>query len=218
MIYIGMGDGGAGGDPQGHGPNTATHLGALLRIDITSGDPYRIPPDNPFVGGGGRPEIWATGLRNPWRFSFDRETDMLYIADVGQNRREEVNAQPATQGGLNYGWKVMEGTACFQPSSGCRQEGLVQPVLDYPNGDQGCSVTGGYVYRGSAIPELRGFYFYADYCDGWVRSFRLADNGVAEERKERDLGSLGEITSFGEDASGELYIVVQQGRVYKLSR
>jgi glucose/arabinose dehydrogenase len=219
MLYIGMGDGGAGGDPQGHGQNPGTLLGNLLRIDVTGADPYRIPSDNPFASGtGGRPEIWATGLRNPWRFSFDREAGMLYIADVGQNRREEVNVRPSNEGGLNYGWNVMEGTLCFQPLSGCSQTGLVQPVLEYANGSDGCSITGGAVYRGQAMADLRGHYFYADYCDGWVRSFRLGNDGRPQDQKEWDLGSPGQITSFGEDSSGELYIIVQGGRVFRLSR
>jgi glucose/arabinose dehydrogenase len=220
MLYIGMGDGGSGGDPLEHGQNRGTLLGALLRLDVEGGDPYRVPADNPYVGlPDARPEIWAIGLRNPWRFSFDRESGLLYIADVGQNQREEVNAQPAAQGGLNYGWNIMEGSACFRPPTGCDASGLVLPLFDYDNPGQGCSVTGGYVYRGSALPEqLRGHYFYADYCRGTVRSFRrLADGSIGDER-EWALGTLGSISSFGEDAARELYVVAHQGRVLRLAR
>jgi glucose/arabinose dehydrogenase len=217
MLYIGMGDGGSGGDPLGHGQNAATLLGSLLRIDVDSGDPYAIPPDNPFAdGGAGRAEAWATGLRNPWRFSFDPEDGLIYIADVGQNRIEEINAQPADAPGLNYGWAVMEGSTCFRPATGCDQSGLVLPIVEYANPADGCSVTGGYVYRGSALPELRGHYFYADFCRGWVRSFRRTGPAAAADHRQWPLGTLGSISSFGEDAARELYIVVHQGRVYRL--
>jgi glucose/arabinose dehydrogenase len=218
MLYIGMGDGGSGGDPLEHGQNPGTLLGALLRIDVDGAEPYRVPPDNPFVGSpGARPESWAIGLRNPWRFSFDPESGLLYIADVGQNRREEINAQPAAQGGLNYGWNVMEGSTCFRPPAGCDSDGLVLPLHEYPNPSQGCSVTGGYVYRGS-IPELRGHYFFGDYCRGTVRSFRRTAQGDVADLREWDLGTLGSISSFGVDASGELYVVAHQGRVFRLER
>jgi glucose/arabinose dehydrogenase len=217
MLYVGMGDGGSGGDPQGHGQNRSTLLGALLRLDVDAAVPYGIPADNPYLGAvGARPEIWATGLRNPWRFSFDFEEDMIYIADVGQNRLEEINARPAADGGLNYGWNLMEGSACYPSGSNCDARDLVLPVLDYGNSAQGCSVTGGYVYRGSALPQLRGHYFYGDYCRGAVRSFRLTADGEAVDRREWPLGQLGSISSFGEDSARELYVVVHQGRIYRL--
>ena len=218
MLYIGTGDGGAGGDPFGHGQNKETLLGGMLRIDVDGGDPYRIPPGNPFVGQpGALPEIWAIGLRNPWRFSFDVEDGRIYIADVGQNRREEVNARGINEAGLNYGWDVMEASLCFEPESGCDQSGLVLPVAEYERA-VGCSITGGYVYRGSAIPEVIGHYFYGDYCTGAVRSFRLGATGIAADQRQWPLGSLGSITSFGLDSQRELYIVVHEGRVYRLSK
>jgi glucose/arabinose dehydrogenase len=214
-LYIGMGDGGSGGDPLGHGQNRGTLLGAMLRIDVDAGDPYAIPSDNPFFGmAGAEGEIWAIGLRNPWRFAFDRDAGLLYLADVGQNQWEEVNVVLATTSGLNYGWNIMEGTHCFQPASGCDQSGLTLPVLEYDHGD-GCAVTGGFVYRGRRIPSLQGAYFYADYCDGWVRSFRYANGGVTE-RQEWGFGDLGNIVSFGEDAEKELYIVSANGTVYRI--
>ncbi len=214
-LYFGLGDGGRGGDPLGSGQNTGTLLGSMLRIDVDAGDPYAIPSDNPFVGDpDGRDEIWAYGLRNPWRFSFDREAGVLYVADVGQNRWEEVNAVPSTSAGVNYGWNIMEGRHCFAPTEGCDQNGLVLPVVEYDHGN-GCSVTGGYAYRGSAIPELRGHYFYSDYCGGFLRSFKFS-GGVATDEREWDVGDLGGVFSFGEDAQGELYILSSNGRVYRL--
>lgn len=215
MLYVGLGDGGSGGDPQGNGQDTGTLLGSLLRIDVDGGSPYRIPPDNPFADrAGARGEIWAYGLRNPWRFSFDRETGDLYIADVGQNELEEVNAEAGDEGGLNYGWNVMEGTSCFR-SDDCDRTGLVLPVLEYDHGD-GCSVTGGFVYRGSALPELQGLYFFSDFCSGFVRSFRLAGGQAVEERRWPELEPGGSVTSFGEDAAGELYLLTREGSVYRI--
>jgi glucose/arabinose dehydrogenase len=215
MLYIGLGDGGGAGDPGQHGQNPNTLLGALLRIDVDGAAPYRVPADNPYVNGGGRPEIWAIGLRNPWRFSFDRQRNLLYIADVGQNRREEVNVQPAGAPGLNYGWNRMEGTQCYPPGSSCSTTGLVLPVVEYANPAEGCSVTGGYVYRGARVPGLRGHYLYADYCRGWVRSFRYTgDGGVADQRQLAT--GLGNITSFGEDGAGELYVLTAGGRVFRV--
>jgi glucose/arabinose dehydrogenase len=213
-LYIGTGDGGGGGDPDGNGQNANALLGKLLRIDVDAGDPYAIPPDNPFVGTGARGEIWALGLRNPWRWAFDRTEARLYVADVGQNAWEEINVISATTAGVNYGWDVMEGRHCFEPSSGCSQTGLTLPVLEYSHAE-GCSITGGFVYRGAAIPDLQGTYFYADYCRGWVRSFRYT-NGAATEQQEWGFGNLGNILSFGEDAAGELYILSANGTVYQI--
>lgn len=213
-LWIGMGDGGSRDDPQGNGQNPATLLGAMLRIDVDAGDPYAIPADNPFrTVPGARPEIWAIGLRNPWRFSFDRSTSDLYIADVGQEDWEEVNVVSAAAAGLNYGWKVMEGRHCFRTAS-CNTAGLTTPLLEYGH-DVGCSITGGHVYRGAALPSLRGHYFYGDYCRGWIRSFRRTDAGPADER-EWPIAGLGRILSFGEDSAGELYVLTDAGRVYRL--
>lgn len=217
MLYVGMGDGGSGGDPNGNGQNNATLLGKLLRIDVDHSDAtknYAIPSSNPFVNqGGARGEIWANGLRNPWRNAFDSESGLLYIADVGQGAWEEVNVVPTTRAGVNYGWVVMEGNHCYNGSS-CNMTGLERPKLEYDHG-QGCSITGGYVYRGSAIPDLRGTYFYSDYCSGWLRSFRYFNNAVIQEQTW-DVGSLGSVLSFGQDSSGELYICSSNGTVYRI--
>lgn len=217
MLYVGLGDGGSGGDPQENGQDRGTLLGSILRIDVDGGDPYGIPPDNPFVGeAGARGEIWAWGLRNPWRFAFDRQTGDLSIADVGQNRFEEVNAVAGAGEGLNYGWDVMEGNACFEPREGCDRSGLTPPVVVYGH-DDGCSVTGGHVYRGSAIPSLRGTYFYSDFCSGFVRSFRFAGGAATEERRWPELEpSDGQVSSFGEDSEGELYLATAAGSVYRI--
>jgi glucose/arabinose dehydrogenase len=207
-LYIGMGDGGSAGDPQGHGQNRATLLGDLLRINVDQSNvPYTIPADNPYAGSTQfRPEIWAYGLRNPWRFSFDRPSNTLYIADVGQNAFEEINAVPATEAGVNYGWKIMEARHCFTPSTNCNQTGLKLPVHEYAHGSGGTSVTGGYVYRGTRIPGVVGHYFYADFYEGVLRSFLLV-NGVATDHRTWNVGPLSFITSFGVDAAGELYIL-----------
>jgi glucose/arabinose dehydrogenase len=186
------------------------------RPDVDGGQPYSIPPGNPYVGeADARPEVWAIGLRNPWRFAFDGEGGMLYIADVGQSRREEINVQPAAVPGLNYGWNIMEGSLCYPAGSVCSPGGLVLPAVEYPNPDEGCAVTGGYVYRGADIPSLRGHYLYADFCRGRVRSFRFVGGAVTDHR-DWDLGDLGRITSFGQDGAGELYILSQDGRVHRI--
>lgn len=214
MLYIGMGDGGSGGDPQGYGQSRNTLLGKLLRIDVDGGDPYAIPADNPFVGvSGARPEIWATGLRNPWRFAFDRRAGLLYVADVGQSQWEEVDVMPANQGGVNYGWKIMEGAHCYATPS-CSSAGLVLPALEYGHAE-GCSITGGFVYRGSQSPGLVGHYFYSDYCDGWLKSFTYA-NGAVTERRTWNVPNLGNVLSFGEDASGEVYVLSANGSVVRI--
>ena len=218
LLYVAMGDGGSGGDPQGNGQDRLDLLGSLLRIDVRGASGYTIPPDNPFVGlTDARPELWDIGLRNPWRFSFDRSTGDLYIADVGQNEREEINVALRSAGGghgVNYGWNIVEGTACFVGSE-CDTSGLTPPVLEYDH-SEGCSVTGGYVYRGSAIPDLVGHYFYADFCEGWVRSFRFAGGEVNAERDWPELAPGGQVPSFGEDASGELYVLDAGGTVYRI--
>jgi hypothetical protein len=212
-LYLAPGDGGGGGDPRRNGQNPASLLGKMLRLDVDGAEPYAIPAGNPFAGGGGRPEIWAIGLRNPWRFAWDREAGTLFVADVGQNAWEEVNAVAANAAGLNYGWNAMEGAHCFPAGSTCDTAGKTLPVLEYGRGD-GCSITGGYVYRGRALSGLRGTYFYSDFCRGWLRSFRMANGAVAEGR-EWDVGAVGNVTSFGEDAQGELYLLAG-GRVLRI--
>ena len=218
MLYLGLGDGGSAGDPQGRGQDRSDLLGSILRVDVQVGSPYTVPADNPFLSQTGvRPEIWSYGLRNPWRFSFDRGTGDLYIADVGESRFEEVDISPAAEGagkGLNYGWNLMEGKHCFSTRS-CDQTGLTLPVDEY-NHSQGCSITGGYVYRGSAVPALQGLYFFADFCQGWVRSFRLAGGAATELTDWRVLQPGGSITSFGEDAAGELYLMSTNGGVFQV--
>jgi len=216
MLYIGMGDGGSAGDPRDNGQNRRTLLGAILRIDVDAPPPFGIPPDNPFVDDpGGRDEIWAWGLRNPWRSSFDRVTGDLYLADVGQNSWEEIDVLPAGRAGANLGWNVMEGGHCFRASN-CDNGSFVPPVLEY-NHSQGCSVIGGYVYRGIRLPELTGRYVYSDYCSGWLRSFRLT-GGTATERRQLPIEAPGRVQSFGEDASGELYVLVRGGGVFRIDR
>ena len=217
-LYIALGDGGGSGDPMANGQSLTTLLGKLLRIDLNGGSPYGIPSGNPFSAvAAARSEIWSYGLRNPWRFTFDRLTGDLYIADVGQGEREEIDVGLAADGagrGANYGWDIMEGDACFEPASGCDRTGLILPVLQYDH-SEGCSVTGGHVYRGSAIPALQGTYFYSDFCSGWVRSFRLSSGAVAEEREWPAL-QAGNVTSFGQDDAGELYILTSGGSVYRI--
>ena len=214
MLYLGLGDGGGGGDPDLNGQNQTTLLGKLLRIDVSSGDPYSIPSGNPFAGRtDARQEIWAMGLRNPWRFAFDRSAGRLYLADVGQNLTEEVNVVASTRAGVNYGWNVLEGSGCYNATS-CNKSGFELPALEYGHGNGQCSVTGGFVYRGSDLPEIAGVYFYADYCAGWVKSFTY-NNGAASDQRDWNLGNVGSITSFGEDSRGELYLTSSTGRVYK---
>lgn len=214
MLWIGMGDGGSAGDPGNEGQDRTSLLGALLRLDVDGGDPYRIPADNPFAGGGGRGEIWATGLRNPWRWSFDGPTGLLYIGDVGQDRWEEVNVAPASRAGVNYGWRTMEGPDCFNPSTGCNRNGLHLPVLSYGH-DEGCSVTGGVVYRGEDVPGLVGHYLYSDFCGGWIRSFRLEGAEAADQQERLSFG--GNIVSFGEDRNGEVHVLTGDGRVLRIA-
>ena len=218
MLYVGLGDGGSGGDPGGRGQSLADLLGSILRVDVGTGTGYTIPADNPFAGRtDARGELWNSGLRNPWRFSFDRATGDLYIADVGQNAWEEVDVAPAAGGGgrgANYGWNRMEGAHCFGAAS-CDRTGLTLPVLEYGH-DEGCSITGGYVYRGAAIPALQGHYFYADYCDGWVRSFRYENGRVVDAAQWPTLAPGGAVPSFGQDAAGELYVLSAAGGVFRV--
>jgi glucose/arabinose dehydrogenase len=214
MLYIGMGDGGSGGDPQGFGQNPTARLGKILRIDVDRGDPYAIPANNPYATTGGAREIWAIGVRNPWRFSFDGPTGLFIMADVGQNEWEEIHAAPASTPGINYGWNIMEGTHCFR-SSGCSRTGLNVPIHEYNHSD-GCSITGGYVYRGPAMPSLAGTYFYSDYCQGWLKSFRIAD-GRATGHQTWDVAKIGSVSSFGLDSAGELYMLSANGGIYRLA-
>jgi glucose/arabinose dehydrogenase len=213
-LYAGVGDGGGVGDPNNNGQTVGTSLGKILRINPSTGGPCVNNIPNPF----GQSGVWSFGLRNPWRFSFDRETNDLYIGDVGQGAREEINVSPAPNAGrgLNYGWRIMEGTLCFNPSVNCNSSGLTLPELEYDHSNGACSVTGGYVYRGSAKPDLRGTYFYADFCAGFVRSFRY-QNGQPTEQTEWSLLSPpgGLVSSFGEDAEGELYVMTQGGGLFK---
>lgn len=207
MLYLGLGDGGGADDRFGQGQRPDTLLAAILRIDVDGGDPYGVPPDNPFVDGGGEPEVWAYGLRNPWRFSFDDDT--LYIGDVGQNAWEEIDVVPVAPVGYNFGWPITEGLHCFSPPSGCDVEGLTLPVLEISHADGGtCSVTGGVVYRGSAIPELDGHYLYSDFCGGYLRSFVWDGTTVGEERDwTESAGVAGQVVAFGRDAAGEVYVL-----------
>ena len=216
-LYLGTGDGGGAGDPNRNAQNLASLLGKLLRLDVggaIAGAPYAIPAGNPYVGQAGRrAEIWAAGLRNPWRYAFDAGS--VYIADVGQDRREEIDISTAALGGLNYGWNVREGTLCYNGAS-CASAGLVAPALEYDH-SAGCSITGGYVYRGVAIPELAGRYFYSDYCGGFLKSAVAAGAGMVEQT-DWAIGKVGGIASFGRDADGELYLMSAGGTVYKIIR
>ena len=212
-LWFGTGDGGGGGDQQNNSQNDGVLLGKMLRIDVDGAFPYAIPPDNPFVGAGDPlDEIWAKGLRNPWRFSFDRLTGDIWLGDVGQALWEEIDFQPASStGGENYGWRLMEGNHCFLPHEDCDPGGLIYPIHEYAHGP-GCSVTGGYVYRGGMIPELQGLYLYADFCTGDIFALDPADSSVTQIMAEEPTGS---IVSFGEDEAGELYICYWS-RVYKI--
>jgi glucose/arabinose dehydrogenase len=217
MVYIGLGDGGSrDGDDKGRGQSLDDLFGSILRIDVASGAGYTVPVDNPFVAADDvRPEIWSYGLRNPWRFSFDRATGDLYIADVGESLWEEVNRATAQDGagrGVNYGWSRMEGPECLVEA--CDESGLTLPLLQYDH-TKGCAVTGGYVYRGAEIPSIEGQYFYADFCQGWVQSIR-AEGDPGEPVDWPALSPGDNITSFGEDADNSLYILTEGGGVFKI--
>jgi glucose/arabinose dehydrogenase len=218
MLYISLGDGGSGGDPLGNGQRTDTLLGKILRLDVrpeaTANGPYTVPPGNPFVGVvGARPEIWQYGLRNPWRFSFDRATGDLWIGDVGQDHWEEVDVARAGVGGLNFGWNAMEGRHCYSPLTDCRTSGITLPVVEYGH-DAGCTVIGGAVYRGTAQPLLRGGYVYADYCSGTMWAVPASTDGTVAPVKVGNAGAG--IAAFGEDAGGELYAANLDGTISKL--
>ncbi|MCK5656491.1 MAG: PQQ-dependent sugar dehydrogenase [Deltaproteobacteria bacterium] len=217
-LYIGIGDGGSGGDPQNNGQDLGTLLGKILRIDVDSGFPFTVPPDNPFVGVvGAREEIWSFGLRNPWRFSFDRLTGDMFIGDVGQNSWEEVDFQPANStGGENYGWRLMEGNSCFNPAINCNNGTLTLPILVYDH-SVGCSVTGGYLYRGSKNPNLNGLYLYGDFCSGLI--WGAQEDGLGGWNTTVLLDTNFSISTFGEDESGEIYFAhlsATDGTIYQV--
>ena len=215
FLYIGTGDGGSGGDPHNNGQRRDTLLGKILRIDVNRGSPYAIPSSNPYAGSSTfRREIWDYGVRNPWRFSFDRSTGAMFMGDVGQGEWEEINVERRGDGGNNYGWRVMEGKHCYQSSS-CNTSGKVRPIAEYSHA-LGCSVTGGYVYRGSRYASLRGAYFYGDYCSGriWALDAAAALRGISRVRQVLDT-SLS-ISSFGENEAGDIFICDLGGRIYRL--
>lgn len=223
-LYAAIGDGGSGGDPPNNAQNRHQLLGKLLRLDVDGASGYAIPAGNPFIGDTtAEPEIWALGLRNPWRFSFDRLTGDLFIADVGQGAWEEVNGIRWTGGvgaglGVNYGWRIMEGLHCFPPTTTtCNQTGLTLPLLEYSLSGTECAVTGGFVYRGAKVPALAGHYLYSDFCSGWVKSFRFS-GGAATDQQDRSvhLSPGGQVSSFAEDGRGELYIMTLGGTLYRI--
>ena len=209
-LYYGLGDGGSAGDPKGNGQNKQSLLGALLRLDVRGDGTYQAPADNPFMEGDGRPEIFAYGLRNPWRWSFDRTTGDLWLADVGQNAWEEVNI--ISRGG-NYGWNLREGAHCY--SGDCRMPGLIEPVVEYSH-DDGCSVTGGYVYRGDAVAALKGVYLFGDYCSGKIWGLSSKGDGVYEQQLLIKSGL--NIASFAEDQVGGVYVLDLGGKIFKITQ
>ena len=215
-LWYSMGDGGGAGDPEKNGQKTTDLLGDILRIDPRhpNGDkPYSIPSDNPFADGkGGAPEVWDYGLRNPWRYSFDRQTHDLWIADVGQGSWEEIDHVSSTKGGINFGWSLVEGTHSF--NGGTAPAGAVAPVYEYDHSGGRCAVTGGFVYRGSKIPDLVGTYLFADYCEGLIHGLRLDSSGAASVAS---LGiSVPQLSSFAQDANGELYVLSQDGTIARI--
>jgi glucose/arabinose dehydrogenase len=213
-LYIGMGDGGSAGDPQNNGQSLDSLLGAMLRIDIDSAQPYAIPSDNPYANGGGLPEIWASGLRNPWRFSFDALNGDMYIGDVGQNIWEEIDfLAGSSQSGANFGWNYFEGNHAFEGQAPNSID-LIPPVAEYDHGNNRCSITGGVIYRGSQLPELWGVYFYGDFCSGEV--FALVRNADSTWQSESVYNLPLLITSFGTDENGEIYLLDRNGGLFSL--
>ena len=218
MLYIGTGDGGSGGDPDRRALNLSEWLGKILRIDphASADAPYTVPPDNPFVAvDGARPEIWSIGLRNPWRFSFDRSTGDLWIADVGQGQWEEVDAAWAADGGgrgLNFGWSAFEGNHRFNADQS--PDGVTQPIHEYEHVGQDCSISGSALYRGAAIPALVGWYVFADYCSGQIRALQIADRAVV---KQVPLGTAASVTAISEGPDGELYVLSGGGQIYAIT-
>lgn len=217
-LYIGTGDGGNDAIDR-HAQDSTALLGKILRIDVNGAFPYAIPPSNPFVGRApAAPEVWAYGLRNPWRFSFDRLTRDLYLGDVGELTWEEIDfALAPDPGGHNYGWSTLEGAHCNSPPTGCVTTGKVAPVYEYSHASGGCSITGGYVYRGTLNPSISGRYFFADFCAGWIRSLKMVGGLATDVREHTEFGTLGTISSFGEDGRGELYITRSSGEVYRIT-
>jgi glucose/arabinose dehydrogenase len=217
MLYVALGDGGGGGDPDDNGQDRTTLLGSILRIDVDSGNPYAVPDTNPYVGRAGEDEIWAIGVRNPWRIWFD--DGLLYVADVGQGQREEISVVAADRPGVNYGWNTMEGSICHDPATGCPTAGLELPLVEHTHASGFCSITGGVVYRGSELPQLRGRYLYADLCEGRIRTLLTDGTSVLEQGDlTGDVGELGGIWSFGTDGLGEVYVLRgSAGTVSKLS-
>lgn len=219
-LWFGLGDGNGavGGDSLGTAQSLDDLLGSLLRIDVSGASGYEVPADNPYVNSPPiPPENFCLGLRNPWRFSFDSQTGDLYIADVGQGEAEEIDVTTvANASGANFGWNIVEGNLCFEPPVGCSSVGLVSPVHTYPHTNGRCSVTGGYVYRGSAIPGIQGVYFYADFCSGAVASFEYSGGQATEHESWPTLSPGSGLTSFGEDGNGEVYILMQAGHIYRI--
>ncbi len=234
FLYVGLGDGGYAGDPDANGQNLETLLGTILRLNIDKEKPYSIPLDNPYFGHENvREEIFCSGLRNPWRFSFDVKTGDIYIGDVGQSSWEEINYISLNDAsGSNFGWNVMEGSYCYPIENVCNMDNLTMPIFQYPNNAnyiktligwnqndaQGCSVTGGYVYRGDLIPTLQGRYFFGDYCTGKTWSFTIVNNELSDYAQWEIIGIKEDLylSSFGEDGNGELYIINHTGSIYKI--
>jgi glucose/arabinose dehydrogenase len=216
-FYIGLGDGGAVGDPYDNAQDPGTLLGSILRVDINSETPYTIPPDNPFVGQqGARGEVWMIGLRNPWAFSFDAQTGDLYITDVAQDGPEEINFHPAkSPAGVNFGWPYREGSHCYEAEE-CRSQGLRMPIYEYLHGEDGCAVIGGHVYRGKQFPQLTGNYFFSDFCSGRIWTLRYDE--VTREWVRTAVAETGtQVSTIGVDAAGELYIVdYRQGGIWQI--
>jgi glucose/arabinose dehydrogenase len=214
-LWVSIGDGGGIGDPHGFGQDPRRLEGTILRLDVGPSS-YEIPAHNPFVESSrGRPEVWAYGLRNPWRISIDEESDLLYVPDVGQDDIEEINVVDWRDGGLNFGWSITEGSGCYQARS-CDTEGVTQPLYEYAHEGNGCAIVGGQVYRGSAIPELDGQYFFGDFCGGWVRSLEYADGAIVSTTAWSGLGTHRLLTSIGTDSDGELYLMTLDGELWKI--